>query len=442
MNYNRYARVQTHKVSVVRVRSGQHVNMFALRLVTSATKFAKTLPSASCIKTIHTVNVLFKNKTDDLLSVDIRGESLQFPYVWLRENCQCEQCYHTSAKSRILDWNNFDLNVKPKNVSKDQNALQVTWNDGHTSQYNLNWLKFRGFTTENQNKYTETIYKPKKITWNNEDFPKIFSKHDYNEILNSDEALYNWLYQLSVYGVALIQNTPDSETAIDAVVNKIGFTKRTHYGIKFVVRNVPNTSNVAYLSSNLQLHTDLPYYEYCPGVNLLHCLVQTASKGGENILSDCHYVAQYMKVHHPEQYKLLTDTEIEWRDVGVEDGNEFFKLHRDPVICLDRHGEVTRINFSIPQRGSQFPGPIDLVKPWYEAHANFLALNQKFGARFKTAAGDILCFNNIRLLHGRNAYEDSENNVRQLIGAYVDWDEIYSRLRCLRVKLKNEDGIC
>ncbi|XP_026739149.1 gamma-butyrobetaine dioxygenase-like [Trichoplusia ni] len=416
--------------------------MFALRLISCAKNFVKSVPNISGIKQIHINKVLHRNKSDEFIDLVIRGESLQFPNVWLRENCQCEQCYHKSAQSRILDWSKFDLNVKPKYVSKDQNSLQVTWEDGHSSQYNLNWLKFRGFTPENQKTYSETIYKPKQITWHTENFDEIFSKHDYNEILSSNEALYNWLYKLSVYGVALIQNTPDSDTAIDAVVNKIGFTKRTHYGVKFVVRQLPNTSNVAYLSSNLQMHTDLPYYEYCPGANLLHCLVQTASQGGENMLSDCHYTAEYMKVHHPDQYSLLTDIEVEWRDVGVEDGNEFFKLHRAPVICLDRHGEITRINFSIPQRGSHFPMAIELVKPWYEAHSMFLALNQKFAAKFKTKAGDILTFNNIRLLHGRNAYEDSENNVRQLIGAYVDWDEIYSRLRCLKIKLNNEDGIC
>lgn len=416
--------------------------MFALRLISSAKNFAKSVPNISCIKQIHNNKVLHKNKTDDFIDLVIRGESLQFPYVWLRENCQCEQCYHTTAQSRILDWSKFDLNVKPQDVSKDQNSLRVTWDDGHSSQYNLNWLKFRGFTQENQRNYSETIYKPKQITWQTENFDEIFSKHDYSEILNSNEALYNWLYKLSVYGVALIQNTPDSDTAIDAVINKIGFTKRTHYGVKFVVRQLPNTSNVAYLSSNLQMHTDLPYYEYCPGANLLHCLVQTDSQGGENMLSDCHYTAEYMKVNHPAQYSLLTDIEVEWRDVGIEDGNEFFKLHRAPVICLDRHGEITRINFSIPQRGSHFPMAIELVKPWYEAHSMFLALNQKFAAKFKTKAGDILTFNNIRLLHGRNAYEDKEYNVRQLIGAYVDWDEIYSRLRCLKVKLNNEDGIC
>lgn len=36
----------------------------------------------------------------------------------------------------------------------------------------------------------------------------------------------------------------------------------------FSVKAKPGTSNVAYLSGPLQLHTDLPYYEYKPGVGL------------------------------------------------------------------------------------------------------------------------------------------------------------------------------
>ncbi|XP_063357916.1 gamma-butyrobetaine dioxygenase [Cydia amplana] len=393
----------------------------------------------SSVTQIHTQNALFKQS--DTLKLVISGQSLQFPYVWLRDNCQCEQCFHRSAKSRTVDWSKFYLKVNAKDVQQGENFVKLTWDDGHISEFDLKWLKFRNFTAENKKIYDRAIYKPAKITWEGKDFQKICSKHDYDEILNSNQALYNWLHSLSVYGVALIQNTPNSATAIDKIVETIGFTRRTHYGVKFVVQNVPNTSNVAYLNTNLQVHIDLPYYEYCPGVNMLHCLEQTQSQGGENILSDAHYVASYIKQNHPEQFKLLTDVEIEWSDIGTEDGNEFYKLHRSPVICLDKHGELMRINFSVPQRGNYFPGPIELVQPWYEAWAFFLNFNHKFSAKFKTKAGDILTFDNIRLLHGRNAYEDSSNNVRKLIGAYVDWDEIYSRWRCLKVKLENIDGV-
>ena len=42
------------------------------------------------------------------------------------------------------------------------------------------------------------------------------------------------------------------------------------FGIRetFEVIAKPGTSNVAYLSGPLQLHTDLPYYEYKPGVSI------------------------------------------------------------------------------------------------------------------------------------------------------------------------------
>lgn len=385
---------------------------------------------------IHT-HVLFK----DTLKLVVSGQTFQYPYVWLRDNCQCESCFHRSAKSRTVDWSNFNLKVKVKDVHTNEKSVKLMWDDGHISEFNLNWLKFRNFTAENKKLYDNALFKPKKSTWDGKDFKEVCTKHDYNEILQSDKALFNWLHNLSVYGVALIQNTPNSAEAIDMIINTIGFTRRTHYGVKFIVQNVANTSNVAYLSTNLQVHTDLPYYEYCPGVNMLHCLEQTQSKGGENLLCDSHYVALYMKEKHPEEFKLLTNTDIEWCDIGMEDGNEFYKLYRSPVLVLDKQGEIIRVNFSVPQRGNYFPGPIEQVEPWYAAWALFLILNHKFSAKFKTKAGDILTFDNIRLLHGRNAYEDSSSNIRKLVGAYVDWDEIYSRWRCLKVKLENIDGV-
>ncbi|XP_047520022.1 gamma-butyrobetaine dioxygenase-like [Pieris napi] len=403
--------------------------MFVLRQVQSANS---------------TVKVFFKNITKrcthNFIQLEVDGENLKFPHIWLRDNCQCNQCFHSTAKSRIIDYSNLKIDVKPKSINKDENSLHVTWDDGHTSQFRIEWLKFRSFTQENQSKYYESIYKPRRKRWNGSEFFQVCSKHNYNEILQSDKALFQWLHNISVYGIALIQNSPNKEDALDEIISRIGFSKETHYGEKFTVQNVQNTSNVAYLSNKLQLHTDLPYYEYCPGVNMLHCLVQTKSQGGENLLSDAHYTAMYMKDNYPEQYKLLTGIEVEWSDIGTENEKQFFKLYRSPIIVVDSNEDIIRINFSIPQRGSILSCPVESVTPWYEAHKLFFDLNHKFAAKFKTQEGDILVFDNIRLLHGRNKYEDRTNNSRKLIGAYVDWDEIYSTWRCLKVKLYPHNG--
>lgn len=376
---------------------------------------------------------------DKLLTVTVDGEVLKFPFVWLRDNCLCEQCFHPTAKSRVY-WSDLHLNIKPKEITEGKDSIQVTWEDGHESKFEYNWLKIRNFTPESQRKYDEVIYKPTKITWHGEEFNDICSKHDYNQIVKTDEALYNWLYKLSVYGVAIVKNTPNSETAIDAIIDRVAFIKRSHYGVKFVVQHISNTNNLAYLSNNLQMHTDLPYYEYGPGINILHCFVQTVSKGGENLLVDGHYIAKYIKKIHPEEYKLLTEVDIEWNDMGTEDGREFFKLYRAPIITLDKYGEIQRINFSVPQRSSHFLTPIENIEPWYRAYSLFLQLCHKFAGKFKSEQGDILVFDNIRLIHSRNGYVDNENNVRKLIGAYIDWDEIYCKLRCLTMKLGYNKG--
>jgi hypothetical protein len=36
---------------------------------------------------------------------------------------------------------------------------------------------------------------------------------------------------------------------------------------EYMVKHQPGTSNLAYTSGNLQMHTDLPYYDYKPGVS-------------------------------------------------------------------------------------------------------------------------------------------------------------------------------
>ena len=46
-------------------------------------------------------------------------------------------------------------------------------------------------------------------------------------------------------------------------------------------------------------------------------------------------------------------------------------------------------------------------------------------------AGDVICFHNYRVLHGRDKYEIRANEERLLEGSYLDWDEMRSKRRAL-----------
>lgn len=111
--------------------------------------------------------------------------------------------------------------------------------------------------------------------------------------------------------------------------------------------------------------------------------------------------------------------------------NEVTSLFR---FSLDREGNLQRINHSVPQRDSFFSIDADAVDEWYVAMMKFVQLAHEESVAFKTEPGDVLTFSNIRLLHGRTGYVDSGGNTRHLVGAYLDWDEIYSRLRVLASK--------
>ena len=53
--------------------------------------------------------------------------------------------------------------------------------------------------------------------------------------------------------------------------------------------------------------------------------------------------------------------------------------------------------------------------------------NKKFKIDFRLESGDIFCFNNRRILHGRTPFDPNSGN-RHLQGYYLERDEILARL--------------
>jgi gamma-butyrobetaine dioxygenase len=60
-----------------------------------------------------------------------------------------------------------------------------------------------------------------------------------------------------------------------------------------------------------------------------------------------------------------------------------------------------------------------------------IANSAKFQIRYDLKPGDLVAFDNRRIMHGRESF-NSEEGTRQLHGTYLDADEVYSRMRVLR----------
>lgn len=211
--------------------------------------------------------------------------------------------------------------------------LEINWSDEHSSSFDYLWLMDRNFSHEAQQHYMKSSYRPTKSHWSKSHFVEVFVKFDFKELIECDKVFPKWLEHLAVHAIALIENTPNTRNEVRKLAERVGFVRETHYGDEFTVAKKEQTTTFAYTPSKLQLHCDIPYYEYMPGVNMLHCLTQSKTGGG-NTLVDGFYVAELLRKRHPKHFDVLTRVKINIGDYGEELGSKYEMLLRAPIIRL------------------------------------------------------------------------------------------------------------
>lgn len=320
-----------------------------------------------------------------------------------------------------------------------RSQLSIAWSDRHRTVHSLAWLLERSFRPAAQAAYRRHGERPARRAWTPATFAAVaqHQRFQFADVVGTADGLRAWLRHMAVHGVAFIRNAPLNADAIPQLASSVAFIRPMHYGTgAFHVRHQPGAAatTLSYLATPLQLHTDLPYYRHVPGVNLLHCLRQTAAAGSaDNLLVDALTVVERLRREWPADLERLARIPVDWVDVGADGGRRFDKRLRAPVVELDpESGELRCVRFSGPQRDSRFTCAAADVDGWYRAQARFGRIAHEEAVRFKTQPGDILTFDNSRMVHGRTAYVDvAATERRHLVGAFLDWDEMYSRLRVL-----------
>jgi gamma-butyrobetaine dioxygenase len=193
------------------------------------------------------------------------------------------------------------------------------------------------------------------------------------------------------------------------------------------VRSTPDASDLAYTSIPLDPHTDNPYRTPVPGIQLLHCLVNQ-TRGGLSTLVDGFAVAQALRASDPQAFAILSSTPVRFRYVDLD--TEL--TASAPPIELDVCGELRTIHFS-PRLDYVPLFPPERLNAYYRARRAF---DQRLRApdyeiRFLLGDGELVMFDNCRLLHGRTGF-DPADGLRHLQGCYIDIDGPRSRYRVLR----------
>ena len=342
----------------------------------------------------------------------------KFHFLWLRDNCP--SAIHPTANMRIFNILSVTKNIFPKEIYINKTKLIIYWSEkNHKSNFEIKWLRDHCYSLKQ--KYISPYF-----FWD-EKLKKTFNKIkiDHDKVLNKDNYLKKWLKLLHEYGFAIIKNAPIKKKSAFKILNRISHHRETFFGTPFEVINVPKPNNTAYTADALRNHTDLPYFEYAPGYQFLHCLVNEA-KGGNSSVVDGFAVANYLKRYEKDAFKVLTDTYVKFKDTDYT--QKATRVLHSPLITLTKDSDFNDIRFSMAAMGT-----VDVdskkMKKFYEAYYLFAKLlhNKKFKIDFRLVSGDIFCFNNRRILHGRTSFNPNSGN-RHLQGYYLERDEILARL--------------
>lgn len=381
------------------------------------------IQKAEALDGAHLMQILWHNREESL-----------YPAIWLRDNCQCSDCYLDSAKARKLLIEALDVNIGIKSLTFDREKVYITWPDDHYSEFGADWLKKRCFSQQARAKLQRELFLPECQYWGSElQLPTL----DFDDVLKYDEYAYKWLATLKKVGIVRLTGASDKRGEIIKLGKRIGFLYLTFYGHTWQVQDKIDANNVAYTTGKLSFHTDYPALHHPPGVQLLHCIKQTVT-GGDSEIVDGFNVCQKLKEKNPRAFQILSSTFVDFTDIGV-DYCDFSVQSKHKIIELDDKGQVVRINFNNATRDTIFDIPVERVQPFYAALKEFVDLmnSKEFKFTFKMNPGDVITFDNWRLLHGRRSYEAKTEISRHLEGAYADWDVVMSRLRILRQSVEN-----
>ena len=229
--------------------------------------------------------------------------------------------------------------------------------------------------------------------------------------------------QLARRGIALLHDCGVEPGTVLEVANTVGFVRETNYGALFDVVAEPDPVNLAFTPRGLPAHTDNPYRDPCPSVQLLHCLA-AASEGGASRFVDGFAAAARLRGEDPAAFETLTTTDVTFRfrsaDVDLR--------ARRPLIEVDGDGAVRAV--SVNNRSME---PLDGhradVAEFYDAYRAFVDLLDRddHAIEITLRPGDLVAFDNRRVLHGRRAFQSTER--RHLQGCYIDIDAVYSTAR-------------
>jgi gamma-butyrobetaine dioxygenase len=348
------------------------------------------------------------------------GVNCTYPAIWLYDNKPAHRDPRTGQ--RWIDAADLPAEPQIKVGQLVDNAVRLTWADESVSEYDLGWL----LQHIPERPVNPMPSQPSIRTWGDSD-RYILDRYSFAQVSGSAKACLEWLERIAVVGIGFLSGAPAEENKVLEIAAMIGWVRDTNYGRVFDVRAVPDPNNLAYTSVALGLHTDNPYREPVPGLQILHC-VKGSNKGGESFFVDGFRAAEVLRSRDPEAFEILSSTPVRFE---FSDANTYLTARQPLIKCSG--GAVEAIHYN-----NRSMAPLEIadgnIPQFYRAYRAFAKILRETLQTLTTSlsAGEAVVFNNRRILHGRTAFPP--NDQRLLQGCYLEHDGLLSRIAVLRRK--------
>jgi len=354
------------------------------------------------------------------------GARRRFHAIWLRDNAPDPATRSAGNGQRLIALRDIPGNTRITWAGIAGTTLTLTFApEDKTVDYDVAWLIANAYdgVTPRPSGWLD----PAVTTWD-ASLTEAIPFADFTAARRDPAILRDWLASVRRYGFAKLTGGPVEEGALLQVVDLFGHVRKTNYGTFFEVRTEVNPKNLAYTGLGLQAHTDNPYRDPVPTLQVLYCL-ESSAEGGENMVVDGFAAALRLRAESPAWFDLLAGHCARFEYAG--EAGVVLRARR-PMIELAPDGELIAIRFNNRSLAAVADVPFDAMGTYYEAYRRLGEIidDPAMEVQFRLEPGECFIVDNTRVLHARKPY--SGVGTRWLQGCYADKDGLLSTLAALQ----------
>ena len=373
--------------------------------------------------------VKFSIVDDELVIEWYDGKESRVYAHWLRDHCQMPTSINTNNGQRLFSVVDIPEETYIEKAYKDEkgNVCVLFQPENHLSVFSQSWLRKNCYDL---NLHFDDRSERQKKLWQKDTFEAGLPFVDFESMCNDESGKLDMLRLIRDVGFVVLENVPTKEGQVLKVISELGYTRETNYGALFEVRTEVNPNNLAYTNMGLRSHTDNPYRDPVPTVQLLHCL-ESSTEGGDSVLVDGFKAATVLRQESKEDFDILTST---WINFRFSDAKTDLRS-RVPMIELNDNNEIVKVRYN-NRSIATIQLPANKIRHFYKAYRHWSEIIERDDLKiiFKLSEGDLMLLDNTRIMHARTAF--SKKGKRYLQGAYTDLDGLYSLLNILENRKK------